>query len=154
MSLAVGVFVLLPGCATSYHPRDNIGEGYFDEKTSPDHYSVVFVGNAYTKPQAVHDYAVLHAAEIAASTGFEYFVIEKEQAGKILVPPVNNGWARVAIPGQTNGVLYTPPDTKSTGYFASVLDIQLMGSADAGTVQDALEATRVISELRSKYKLP
>jgi hypothetical protein len=68
------------GCATGYHSTGFTG-GYSDTQLAPDVFRVTFRGNAYTEPERVQDFALLHAAELALSHGYTHFGILSAGSG-------------------------------------------------------------------------
>jgi hypothetical protein len=69
--------LLIVGCATGYHSTGFTG-GYSDTQLGPDIFRVSFRGNAYTEPERVQDFALLHAAELALSHGYTHFGILRD----------------------------------------------------------------------------
>ncbi|MBB5519872.1 CC0125/CC1285 family lipoprotein [Amphiplicatus metriothermophilus] len=74
---AAGAAVLLAACATAvgtaYQPVDTKGYGYSETRIERDRYRVVFAGDGATPPEAVEDFALLRAAELALQNGYDWF---------------------------------------------------------------------------------
>lgn len=71
-----GVF-LLAACATAvgtaYAPADKRGYGFSDTRVESDRFRVTFAGDGATPPEAVEDFALLRAADLAIENGFDWF---------------------------------------------------------------------------------
>ncbi len=79
--------VLLTGCVTAvgtnYGPADTKGYGYSDTRIESDRYRVTFAGDGATSPEAVEDYALLRAAELALANGYDWFrVVSRNLSGE------------------------------------------------------------------------
>ena len=66
--------VVLSGCATTFQPKGATG-GYSYTALAPNVYEIYFHGNGYTSEERAKDFALLEAADITLSNGFEYFQI-------------------------------------------------------------------------------
>lgn len=64
----------LGGCVTSYQRKGFTG-GYSETQISDDVYQITFIGNGYTGRSRVRDFAMYRAAELAMTSGYDYFVI-------------------------------------------------------------------------------
>ncbi|MEX0645970.1 MAG: hypothetical protein WD076_11715 [Parvularculaceae bacterium] len=68
---------MLAACATAvgtaYAPADRKGYGYTETRIEGDRYRVSFAGDGATPQQAVEDYALLRAAELALENGYQWF---------------------------------------------------------------------------------
>ena len=68
---------LLFACATAvgtgYQAADSKGYGYSDQRVEADRYRVTFAGDGATPAEAVEDYALRRAAEIARANGYDWF---------------------------------------------------------------------------------
>lgn len=69
--------VALAACATAvgtaYAPADGKGYGYSDTRIEADRYRITFSGDGATPQDVVEDYALLRAADIAISNGYDWF---------------------------------------------------------------------------------
>jgi hypothetical protein len=82
---------LLAACATavgtSYQPADSKGYGYSEQRVEGDRYRVTFRGDGATPAEAVEDFALRRAAELARANGYDWFrlvgrsVDEEEKGG-------------------------------------------------------------------------
>lgn len=65
----------LAGCATRYDPDDD--ESYQERQlsTAPPVYEVFFLGNRYSDPDRMRDFAMLRAAELALEAGYTHFLV-------------------------------------------------------------------------------
>lgn len=89
--LAVLSIAALAACATAvgtaYGPADAKGFGYTETRIEADRYRITFAGDGATSPDAVEDYALLRAAELAVANGYDWFRIigrsldEQEKGG-------------------------------------------------------------------------
>ncbi len=69
--------IALAACATAvgttYAPADSKGYGYTETRIEADRYRVTFAGDGATPVEAVEDYALLRAAELALENGYDWF---------------------------------------------------------------------------------
>lgn len=68
--------VLLGACATEtpYKPADSRGDyGYTETPLGDNRYRITFVGNSTTPAETVQDYALLRAAELTLTKGYDWF---------------------------------------------------------------------------------
>lgn len=81
----------LAACATAvgttYAPAGKGGYGYSDTRIEEGRYRITFAGDGATTPDAVEDYALLRAAELALAGGYDWFRVvgrsmdEQEKGG-------------------------------------------------------------------------
>jgi hypothetical protein len=93
MRIALAAFLvgLLGACATAvgtaYAPAGKNGYGYTDTRIEDGRYRITFAGDGATSPDAVEDYALLRAAELALAGGYDWFRVvgrsmdEQEKGG-------------------------------------------------------------------------
>lgn len=74
---AILIAGLLSACATAvgtaYGPADKKGYGYTETRVEADRYRITFAGDGATPQNAVEDYALLRAAELAVANGYDWF---------------------------------------------------------------------------------
>lgn len=82
--LAFVAILLLSACSstpvatpTKYKAASKDGYGYSSKKLDTDRYQVLFKATDKTPADAIQQFAVYHAAEIASSTNFNFLAIEK-----------------------------------------------------------------------------
>ena len=70
----------LAGCATRYDPDDD--ESYQERQlaTAPPVYEVFFLGNRYSDPDRMRDFAMLRAAELALEAGYTHFRVTDSES--------------------------------------------------------------------------
>jgi hypothetical protein len=71
LALAVSS-LLLSSCGTPYQPMKS-GTGFADEQIAPDKFVISFQGNGNDSAEKVGDFALLRAAQVTLSHGFDYF---------------------------------------------------------------------------------
>lgn len=75
--IAAALVLCLAACATAvgtaYAPADSKGYGYSDTRIEADRYRITFSGDGATPQDVVEDYALLRAADIALSNGYDWF---------------------------------------------------------------------------------
>lgn len=81
----------IAACATAvgtpYAPTDAKGFGYSETRIEADRYRITFAGDGATPMEAVEDYAMLRAAELAVENGYDWFRVvgrsldEQEKGG-------------------------------------------------------------------------
>ena len=78
--LSIGLLlVAVCGCTTPYRPASRFTRvGYSDVQLDEHVYRVSFVGNDQTPAAQTRDYAMLRAAEITLSAGYQYFAVLKD----------------------------------------------------------------------------
>jgi hypothetical protein len=88
----VAALLALAACATavgtSYQAADAKGYGYSDQRIEADRYRVTFAGDGATPAEAVEDFALLRAAELARAGGYDWFrvisrVVDAEDKGGV-----------------------------------------------------------------------
>jgi hypothetical protein len=68
--------ITFSACVTTYYPQqDGFSGGYSDTPLGGTRYRVDVVGTPDTSRQRVMDVALVHAAHIAVSSGYDYFKI-------------------------------------------------------------------------------
>lgn len=76
-TLALLAALALAGCATAvgtdYGPADKKGFGYTETRVEADRYRIVFAGDGATARDAVENYALLRAADLALAGGYDWF---------------------------------------------------------------------------------
>ncbi|MGH8529391.1 MAG: CC0125/CC1285 family lipoprotein [Nevskiales bacterium] len=79
LSIVSATALVLAACstATPYRPLED-GYGYSERKVESNRYSVTFAGNSRTKRPVVEDYLLYRAAEVTLSSGYDYFVLAKQ----------------------------------------------------------------------------
>jgi len=95
------------GCATAvgtaYAPADSKGYGYTETRIEADRYRVIFSGDGATPAEAVEDYALLRAAELAVESGYDWLrvvgrsVDEQQRGGVGLGAGVGGGGRNVGV---------------------------------------------------------
>jgi hypothetical protein len=90
LPLILLIMLGLTGCAeTSYQEMQGGSDysyGYYDKRLSDDKFIVGYKGHTMTTSDIVNDYAIMRAAEIGSTLGFQYFaVIGKEDKTKTVV---------------------------------------------------------------------
>jgi len=78
VGLALVAALAATSCATVsiYHPASSArGIGFSEQKLETDRYRVTFTGAESTPAGIVQDYALLHAAELTLSLGYQWFTV-------------------------------------------------------------------------------
>jgi len=105
--LVAGSLVLLAACATavgtSYAPAGKSGYGYTDTRIEEGRYRIAFAGDGATTPDAVEDFALLRAAELALAGGYDWFRVvgrsidEQEKGGVGIGAGLGGGGRNVGV---------------------------------------------------------
>jgi hypothetical protein len=69
--------MLIVGCATPYQSKGYRG-GFSETQLTPDVFRVSFRGNGYTSGERAEDFAMLRAAELSLTNGYNYFALIDE----------------------------------------------------------------------------
>ena len=69
------LFSFLQGCAASYQPRGETGEGFTETQLDKNVFRVSFSGNRYTDSERASDLALLRSAELTLLHGYTYFIV-------------------------------------------------------------------------------
>ncbi len=104
----IGILVLtiyLTGCATAYQP-DSFSGGYSSTQLDTNVFQVTFKGNGLTSRERANDFALLRAAELTLTHGYNYFIIINAQQ-------------------YSRGSTYTTPTTSTTN-----IDTNTYGNAN------------------------
>ena len=102
LGILFGLLLLAPGC-TGYHTQDWTG-GYTETWLREDALIVRFYGNAYTSVERAEEMALLRAAELAVSKGYENIAI-MHGASYINVWQ----WSTGGNYDRTHGIVSMPP---------------------------------------------
>lgn len=70
---ALGLAACATAVGTNYGPADSKGYGFQDTRIEADRYRISFAGDGATPQDVVEDYALLRAADIALSNGYDWF---------------------------------------------------------------------------------
>jgi hypothetical protein len=107
VSAALISMFLLVACATAvgtqYAPAGKGGYGYSDTRIEEGRYRITFAGDGATSPDAVEDFALLRAAELALAGGYDWFrvvgrsVDEQEKGGVGIGAGVGGGGRNVGV---------------------------------------------------------
>ena len=138
---------------TSYGPADSKGYGYSDTKIESDRYRITFAGDGATSPQAVEDFALLRAAELALANGYDWFRVvardmqARERGGVGIGAGVGGGsyGRRGGVGVGVGGDLGTVGGKR---FFTAYLEV-LMGKGeqpDSGEIYDARSVSEAIRE--------
>ena len=105
--IAAFSLVFLAGCATAvgttYAPAGKGGYGYTDTRIEDDRYRITFAGDGATTPEAVEDFALLRAAELALAGGYDWFRVvgrsidEQEKGGVGIGAGLGGGGRNVGV---------------------------------------------------------
>ena len=157
---------LLAGCAAA--PYQRIGSsssegGYSSTRHTKDTYSVSFVGNEYSSPDQVYDFALLRAAELTLETQHKYFMLVEDRDASSTRTRYNPGSPSISTPTTrvtANGSIYTTreytpgisPSFTSTKTPAYTLRITMTETPE-GPTSLIFDAAETASRLRAKHKI-
>ncbi len=106
-AFAVFTLLVLAACATAvgtaYAPASKAGYGYSDTRIEEGRYRIAFAGDGATSPDAVEDFALLRAAELALAGGYDWFRVvgrsldEQEKGGIGIGAGVGGGGRNVGV---------------------------------------------------------
>lgn len=106
-AFAVLTLLALAACATAvgtaYAPAGKGGYGYSDTRIEEGRYRITFAGDGATSPEAVEDFALLRAAELALAGGYDWFRVvgrsldEQEKGGIGIGAGVGGGGRNVGV---------------------------------------------------------
>lgn len=71
--------LVLGGCATGYHAKGMLGDGYSDYRITENTFSITFRGNKYSDEEDIRRFALVRAAELTLTHGFRYFLVVNER---------------------------------------------------------------------------
>lgn len=85
---ALGLAACATAVGTKYGPAGKSSYGYSEARIENDRYRINFAGDGATPRQAVEDYALLRAADLALENGFDWFRVvfrdvQSEQRGGV-----------------------------------------------------------------------
>ena len=171
-NILVFLLVALAGCATqtTYHPADKRGDdGYTDTKLTDTRYRVTFTGNSNTPSETVKDHALLRAAELTLSQGYDWFQLadretDREVSGSTSVgggvsfAPTTHAYQRCGLVSCNTATTYSGMSTAvgigtttaSTAY-SSALEI-VLGKYPMPTSVESYDAQQLASTLRRLMK--
>ncbi len=150
--LAVGVALMLVGCATSYQSKGLMG-GYSDTQIAPNVFRVSFGGNGYTSGERAQDFTLLRAAELTLQHGFRYFIIVDEKNTTKVSTSTTSGYALTSgsfYRGRyTSSTFYSPPTSYTSERPESGLLINCY--ADKPALNNVLDADFLQQSITRKY---
>lgn len=73
-AVVVATIEILCGCSTGYHESSMFG-GYSSNRIGYNSFWINFSGNGYTSSFKSNDLAILRAAEVCKTSGFNYFIL-------------------------------------------------------------------------------
>ncbi|WP_156955896.1 CC0125/CC1285 family lipoprotein [Solidesulfovibrio alcoholivorans] len=114
LAMALGV-VMVAGCASPYQSH-GLGGGYDDIALAPNIYRVSFRGNGYTSMERAKDYALLRAAEITISNGYQFFIITTDESDAKRMSIYVPGETHTNYSGTTTGTLYRNGNFNANSY--------------------------------------
>lgn len=107
VACTLAMLALLAACATAvgtaYAPAGKNGYGYADTRIEESRYRITFAGDGATPADAVEDYALLRAAELALAGGYDWFRVvgrsidEKEKGGVGIGAGLGGGGRNVGV---------------------------------------------------------
>lgn len=151
--ICLSLCAILAGCATGYGKMSIWNEGgYADTQLTKDTFLVSFRGNDMTAPERTRDLAMLRSAEIMLENGYPYFVLldmnTSSNSSSFTMPTANATTVSYAGYTSTN---YQLPMTINTRVHNSELKVR--GFVQQNAPHDALEAKKVIDNIKAKYKI-
>ncbi len=103
----LGLLCLSAACATAvgttYAPAGKNGYGYSETRIEEGRYRIAFAGDGATPAEAVEDYALLRAADLALAGGYDWFrvvgrsVEEDEKGGVGIGAGLGGGGRNVGV---------------------------------------------------------
>ena len=157
-SIAALAALALAGCVTAvgteYAPRDDKGFGYSETRIEQDRYRIVFAGDGATPPEAVEDFALLRAAELALASGYEWFRVtdrslEAEDKGGVGLGAGLGTGSYGRNSGVSVGVGGNLGTVGGRRFFTARLDV-LFGSGEAPDEPNVYDAQSVSDSIRSR----
>jgi hypothetical protein len=154
---ALVVVLALVGCTTTglYHPATSArGSGYSEQRLETNRWRVSFTGGPSTPAGVVQDFALLRAAELTLSMGYEWFIVAGRQTASqdsgygprfsgVWGPPCGRFGCRSAIYG---GFWY---DDYDENRLSASLDI-VMGKGPKPPDASTYDARDVANTIRSR----
>lgn len=104
-----GLFIVatafLVACAseTPYKPAEHRGDyGYTETPLGDNRYRITFEGNSSTPAETVQDYALLRAAELTLSQGYDWFeAVDRNEDKKVRSTTTDSGFGATYHQSQT-----------------------------------------------------
>jgi hypothetical protein len=81
-------WLLLSGCATNYHSRGVLGDGYSEEDLGGDRWRVTFAVNFFTPRERIDTLLLLRCAELTVERNSQYFLVVTGTEGDPSLRPV------------------------------------------------------------------
>lgn len=117
---AIGILAV-SACATAYQPQGWSG-GFSEIPLAADAYQVSVNGNGYTSSSRVNEMGLLRGAELAATNGYNYFVVlnldQYERQSSFTTPGTSttNTYGTATAYGSGNSVSAYGSSTSNTTY--------------------------------------
>jgi hypothetical protein len=147
---ALLILAICASCATRYQ-SDGLTGGFTEVRLAADQWRISFRGNAYTRPERTHDFALLRGAELCLSNGYPHLVVlnAQERTRTFTTPSTSKtsgeirttGYGRAkfdATTRTTGGITHHFP---TAGLHILGLSEPREGSLDASYLRDSLRAT-------------
>lgn len=121
----------LSGCfgPSTYHPYDG-NDGYSDTQLNNTLYEVKFYGNDMTSKDATYNMMLYRAAQIALSSGYDYFrVINRRfatQTETFTNPGEQDTYITKHKHHKVKTTTYTPPSTETVTRYTAIMRIRLL----------------------------
>jgi hypothetical protein len=166
--IVLGAVLLLGGCGTPYN-KDNGYGGYTDSPVEKNLYHIVFTSPGGLDDDAIHDLALLRAADVSRDHGYPWFTVVRENKGyttraALAGPPDAYIYAAhpVWVPGPPGSsphmvMVYDPwgPDWPgNVAVSTRFCELYIRGYlSEAAAEGKAYNAQAVAAGMRDKYKL-
>ncbi len=166
--MAVALVLLLAGCGVPYGKDGGYG-GYTDSPVEKNLYHIVFASPGGLDDDAIHDLALLRAAEVSRDHGYPWFTIVRENKGftpRARLAPQPDTYIYTAHPvwvpgapghGPTLVMVQDPfgPDLpQNVAVPTRYAELYIRGYATQAAAEGtAYRADQVIAETRARYKM-
>ncbi len=153
----------LAGCAaTPYQPAGSGGYGYSEDAESGGAYLVTFAGNTASSQQQVDDFALLRAAELAASQGYASLSVA-DRRDSIIARSIRGSGAPSDVPttapsargvrGNPSGYSVNGSSGGGTQVRVCMLRVQFYKHGDAVAGAPVQDVQALLTKLRGEYGL-
>lgn len=154
LTLAI-LFFIIAACATAvgtaYAPAGKGGYGYSDTRIEDGRYRIIFSGDGATPPDAVEDYALLRAAELALAGGYDWFRVvgrsigEQEKGGVGIGAGLGSGGRNVGV-----GVSGNLGKVGARKFYTARLEVIFGKGVKPADVQGVYDARSINDSIRAR----
>lgn len=151
--LIFGLLLLCAACATPYQARDLDGFGYSFRQVEAGEYLVSFTGNTATSVEQAQDFALLRAAQIAVTLGYEGILVLDTSNEEVFLPAASVHAAEKPQLVGTPGLVTVSRDQGNNRGDTVTLHVRFLKHRSDAAGKPTEDAHAIVKRLSAKYSL-